>query len=121
MLTANTSKRRMSTSRARATIGQAVLAPTPIIVGAQMAEEITATRTLKPSESRASKEAVTAIAMMTAHTTVEAMTMDVSIESTPVMMYAQAAFKRAHALTTIPQFWVLTLQSSPGAAPLSFF
>jgi len=78
-LTAKTSKRRMSTSRARATVGQAVRAPTPIIVGTQMAEETKATRASKPSESRTSKAAVMAIATMTAHTAVEAMIMGVSM------------------------------------------
>jgi len=78
-LTAKTSKRRMSTSRTRATIGQAVRAPTPIIVGIQMAVETKATRASKPSESRTSKAAVMAIATMTAHTTVEAMVMGVSM------------------------------------------
>ena len=77
-LTAKTSKRRMSTSRARATVGQAVWAPMPIIVGIQMAEETKATRASKLSEPRTSKAAVMAIATMTTHTTVEAMIMGVS-------------------------------------------
>ncbi len=81
-LTANTSKRRMSTSRTRATVGQAVRAPMPIIVGAQMTVEIKATRASKLSEPRTSKAAVMAIAMMTAHTAVEPMTMGVSIGPT---------------------------------------
>jgi len=92
-LTAKTSKRRMSTSRARATVGQAVWAPMPNIVGIQMAVETKATRTSKPSEPRTSKAAVMAIAIMTAHTAVEAMIMGVSTGPTPVRSYAQAAFK----------------------------
>jgi len=92
-LTAKTSKRRMSTSRTRATVGQAVRAPTPNIVGIQMAEETKATRASKPSESRTSKAAVMAIATMTAHTAVEAMIMGVSTGPTPARSYAQAAFK----------------------------
>ena len=77
-LTAKTSKRRMSTSRTRATVGQAVWAPMPIIVGIQMAEETKATRASKLSESRTSKASYMATAIMTIHTTVEAMTMGVS-------------------------------------------
>jgi len=92
-LTAKTSKRRMSTSRTRATVGHAVWAPTPIIVGAQMAEETKATRASKPSEPRTSKASYMAIAIMTAHTAVEAMIMGVSTGPTPVRSYAQAAFK----------------------------
>jgi hypothetical protein len=79
MLTAKTSKRRMSTSRTRATVGQAVWAPMPIIVGIQMAVETKATRASKPSEPRTSKAAVMAIATMTAHTAVEAVIMGVSM------------------------------------------
>jgi hypothetical protein len=94
-LTANTSKRRMNTSRARATVGQAVWAPMPIIVGAQMAVETKATRASKLSEPRTSKAAVIAIATMTAHTAMEAMIMGVSTGPTPVRSYAQAAFKLA--------------------------
>jgi hypothetical protein len=92
-LTASTSKRRMSTSRARATVGQAVWAPTPIIVGIQMAVETKATRASKPSEPQTSKAAVMAIVTMTTHTAVEAIVMGVSTGPTPVRTYAQAAFK----------------------------
>ena len=81
-LTAKTSKRRMSTSRTRATVGQAVWAPMPIIVGIQMAEETKVTRASKLSESRTSKAAVMAIATMTAHTAVEAIVMGVSTRPT---------------------------------------
>jgi hypothetical protein len=94
-LTAKTSKRRMSTSSTRATVGQAVWAPMPIIVGIQMAVEITATRTSKLSEPRISKASYMATAIMTAHTTVEAIVMGVSTGPTPTMIYAQTAFKRA--------------------------
>jgi hypothetical protein len=77
-LTAKTSKRRMSTSRTRATVGQAVWAPMPNIVGVQMAVETKVTRASKLSESRTSKASYMAIVTMTAHTTVEAMVMGVS-------------------------------------------
>ena len=78
-LTAKTSKRRMSTSRTRAAIGQAVWAPMPINVGAQMAVETKATRASKLSESRISKASYMATAIMTVHTTVEVAVMGVSM------------------------------------------